>query len=316
MASGLMGMFEKRRCRDFTNFIGNYKQEDPKTHEGFDITKNAMSELYKKYGLDDNTQSFLGHACALYINDEYLQRPAVETVRKIELYRDSLNQYGGSSPFIYPRYGLGELPQAFARLAAIYGGTYMLDKPVEEIVYDADGKVCGVKSQGEIAKCKFVVGDPSYFASKVKKCGKVARVICLLNHPIPNTNGENSCQIIIPQREVKRGYDIYIMCISSEFFVVPKGKYLAIVSSNMETDDPIKELQPGLSMLGPIEQQFVSVCDQYVPLEDGRKDQLFISTSYDGSSHFETTSEDVLNMYRRITGHDMDLTPKKQEDDH
>jgi len=191
----------------------------------------------------------------------------------------------------------------------------MLDKPVEEIVYGPDGRACGVKSQGEVAKCKFVVGDPSYFPSKVKKAGRVARIICLLNHPIPNTNGENSCQIILPQREVKRGWDIYIMCISAEFFVVPKGKFLAIVSTNMETDDPVKELQPGLSLLGPIEQQFVSVCDQYVPLEDGRKDQVFISTSYDGTSHFETTSEDVLNIYRRITGHEMDLTPKKQEEE-
>jgi len=37
-------------------------------------------------------------------------------------------------------YGLGELPQGFARLSAIYGGTYMLDKPIDEIVIK-DGKV-------------------------------------------------------------------------------------------------------------------------------------------------------------------------------
>jgi RAB protein geranylgeranyltransferase component A len=41
-------------------------------------------------------------------------------------------------------------------LSAIYGGTYMLDKTVEEIVYDASGKVCGVKAGGEVAKCKQV----------------------------------------------------------------------------------------------------------------------------------------------------------------
>ena len=96
----------------------------------------------------------------------------------------------GKSPYLYPLYGLGELPQVstdlptcspspsppffpcvstisspdlstcspspsppscivsppfrliqgFARLSAIYGGTYMLDKPIEEIVYEG-GKV-------------------------------------------------------------------------------------------------------------------------------------------------------------------------------
>ena len=39
-----------------------------------------------------------------------------------------------------------------SRLSAIYGGTYMLDKPVEEIVYEG-GKVVGVKSQGEVCIC-------------------------------------------------------------------------------------------------------------------------------------------------------------------
>jgi len=51
--------------------------------------------------------------------------------------------------------GLGELPQGFARLSAIYGGTYMLDKAVDEIVME-NGKVVGVKSGGEIAYCKQV----------------------------------------------------------------------------------------------------------------------------------------------------------------
>ena len=48
----------------------------------------------------------------------------------------------------------------------------MLDKPLEEIVYE-DGKVVGVKSQGETARCDCVIGDPSYFPDKVKKTGQV-----------------------------------------------------------------------------------------------------------------------------------------------
>jgi Rab GDP dissociation inhibitor len=271
-----------------------------------------MTELYKKFNLDDNTQSFMGHAVSLYHNDEYLQRPAIETVEKIFLYRDSLQQYRGNSPYIYPRYGLGELPQAFARLSAIYGGTYMLDKPIDEILYGPDGHVVGVRSQGEVAKCKFIVADPSYFPNRVKKTGRVVRVICILNHPIPNTNNENSLQIILPQREMKRKNDIYVMAISSEFHVVPKGKYMAIVSTNVETSEPEKELIPALNLLGPIEQKFVSIVDEFVPLDDGTKDGIFISSTYDGSSHFESSSLDVLSLYKRITGKDMDLTPMKE----
>jgi hypothetical protein len=35
------------------------------------------------------------------------------------------------------------------RLSAIYGGTYMLNKPIEEIVYE-NGVAVGVKSEGEV----------------------------------------------------------------------------------------------------------------------------------------------------------------------
>jgi Rab GDP dissociation inhibitor len=105
------------------------------------------------------------------------------------------------------------------------------------------------------------------------------------------------------------------MCISGDHNVVPKGKYMAIVSTNVETANPESELKPGLDLLGPIEQQFTSVADLYEPIADGTKDGVYISSSYDATSHFETMSIDVLNMYKRITGKDMDLTPMKQPDE-
>ena len=51
--------------------------------------------------------------------------------------------------------------QAFARLSAVYGGTYMLSKPDVQVVYDDAGKATGVTSEGETVQAKFVVGDPS-----------------------------------------------------------------------------------------------------------------------------------------------------------
>ena len=92
--------------------------------------------------------------------------------------------------------------QAFARLSAVYGGTYMLSKPDAEVVYGPDGKFQGVESEGETAKADFVVGDPSYFPDKVTKTSSVVRAICVLSHPIPSTDDSNSVQIIIPQRQV------------------------------------------------------------------------------------------------------------------
>jgi GDP dissociation inhibitor len=41
----------------------------------------------------------------------------------------------------------------------------MLNKPDVKVVYE-DGKAVGVESEGETAKAKMVIGDPSYFPGK------------------------------------------------------------------------------------------------------------------------------------------------------
>lgn len=208
-----MGMFEKRRFRNFLIYVQDFQPQDPKTWQGFDPNKEPMQALYEKFGLDKNTQDITGHALALHRDDEYLNKPAIDTIQRIKLYNDSLNRYG-RSPYLYPMYGLGELPQGFARLSAIYGGTYMLDKPIDEIVVGEGGRVVGVRSGGEVAKCKQVFCDPSYVPDKVRKKGKVIRCICLMDHPIPNTKDALSTQIIIPQKQVGRHSDIYVSMVS------------------------------------------------------------------------------------------------------
>lgn len=174
LKSDLMGFLEKRRAQKFFSFCQNYKDDDPSTQvrdgsllvcpgscsysrcaqDGIkDLNAITMKALFDKFGLDRGTTDFIGHALALYQNDDYLNMPAKPTLERMSLYADSLSKYQ-KSPYLYPLYGLGELPQGFARLSAIYGGTYMLNKPVEEIIYDESGHVKGVKSEGEVAKCK------------------------------------------------------------------------------------------------------------------------------------------------------------------
>ncbi len=171
-----------------------------------------MKEVYDKFGLEASTKDFIGHAMALYQDDSYLSLPgaAPEAIERIRLYGNSVARYG-KSPYIYPLYGLGELPQGFARLSAIYGGTYMLNTHVDELLTEG-GKAAGIKAtmkgiEPEMTfetKAKIIVGDPSYFPDKVKVTGHVLRAICVLKHPLANTNDSDSSQLIIPQSQVGR----------------------------------------------------------------------------------------------------------------
>lgn len=313
--SPLMGLFEKRRMRNFFEFVGNYKETDTATHQGLDLDKQTMTDVYTKFGLEPGTRDFVGHAMALWTTDDYLTKPARETVDRILMYLHSVARYG-KSPYIYPLYGLGELPQAFARMSAVYGGTYMLNKPIDGIEYDADGKVCGVKSEGEVAKTKLVIGDPTYFPEKVKKTGeRVIRAMCILDHPVPNTDNLDSLQIIIPQNQLKRKHDIYIAVLSSSHFVCSKGHYVAIISTVIETDSPHVEIEPAFKLLGPIKDRLMGIADIYEPIEDGTKDNVYISKSYDATSHFETTTDDVKDLYFRITGKPLELKKRVKEEE-
>ncbi|QSL66171.1 hypothetical protein MERGE_000546 [Pneumocystis wakefieldiae] len=191
----LMNLFEKRRLKRFLEFICNYDEKDTTTHQSLNFNHDSMDKVYSKFNLETGTKEFIGHAMALYLDDR--------------------------SPYIYPLFGQGDLPQSFARLSAVYGGTYMLNRKVDEILYE-NGVAIGIKSQGETAYASKIIGDPSYFPDKVQKTGRVVRVICILNHPIPNTDSSDSLQIIIPQSQVQRKHDIYIAMVSSVHNVCPK----------------------------------------------------------------------------------------------
>ena len=52
-------------------------------------------------------------------------------------------------------------------------------------------------------------------------------------------------QIILPQKQVGRRSDIYVFCCSYTHNVAPKGKFIAFVSTTVETANPEAELAPG-----------------------------------------------------------------------
>lgn len=122
-----------------------------------------------------------------------MTQPAILTVKKMQLYMESMGKYG-DSPFLYPVYGLGGLPESFSRLCAIHNGTYMLNTNVDEILFQ-DGRACGVKVGEETARAPLVICDPTYVSglNKTRVVNRVIRAICIMDHTIPNTNDATSC---------------------------------------------------------------------------------------------------------------------------
>ncbi|KAL1522820.1 hypothetical protein AB1Y20_017789 [Prymnesium parvum] len=334
MKSSLMGMMEKTRMAQFTHWVAGVVADDPKTWVAGALSKTTLkvdemtgAEFFKYWKLEPATIEFLTHSCALYRDDSYLSKPAMEIISRMQLYLNSMTAFAGmTSPYLYPLYGLGELPQAFARLAAVHGGTYMLNRDLEgepvfgpddlKVEYTADGECEGVRVKDVVARTKIVVGDPSYFPEKRKEKGSVVRAIALLDHAIPGTQEAGSHQVIFPGGTVGRKNDLYLFCCGSGHKVAPAGKFLAFLSTTVEDESPDmtpqqvaqRELAAGLQLLTPVTRIFYDVYDMFEPTEDGTKDKVFISESFDPTSHFETAISDVMRMYKRITGKELELT--------
>jgi Rab GDP dissociation inhibitor len=339
MKSSLMSMMEKTRMMQFTLWVSKVQLADRKTWVAGTMTKKKLEldtmtgkEFFKYWALEQATIDFLTHACCLYLDESYTELPAIEIVKKMQLYLESKTRFAGmTSPFLYPLYGLGELPQAFARLAAVHGGTYMLNHAMGdegpvfgegkfEVQYEA-GVATGIKVMDTVANASVVIGDPSYFPTLVKKQGAVVRCIAIVNAPLASTNlgsePAGSYQVIFPGSTIGRKNDLYLFCCSSPHKVAPAGKYIIFCSTIIEGPATgacegiaQRELAAGLELISAASpaKMFYDMYDLMVPVEAGSQSKVYISESYDATSHFETTITDVLAMYERIVGEKLILT--------
>jgi RAB protein geranylgeranyltransferase component A len=78
----------------------------------------------------------------------------------------------------------------------------------------------------------------------------------------------------------------YLFCCSYAHNVAPKGKYIAFVSTEAETDKPEVELKPGIDLLGPVDEIFYDTYDRFVPTNKHEVDNCYISTVSTHKIHF------------------------------
>ncbi len=79
-------------------------------------------------------------------------------------------------------YGSGEMPQAFCRLCAVFGGVYNLDRPVNGLI-TKDDQIVGIVSRGQRIDCKFLVMNSQLCPQELKPNFKtigIRRKICIL----------------------------------------------------------------------------------------------------------------------------------------
>jgi Rab GDP dissociation inhibitor len=75
----------------------------------------------------------------------------------------------------------------------------------------------------------------------------------------------------------------------------------------VETEDPHSEIKAALDVIGPVLETFETVSEVYEPIDKSFNDNIYITNSFDPLSHFEVDTENVIELYEKITGAKLNL---------
>lgn len=141
-----ISLIEKRLLMKFISVILN--EDDTSNMDG----ERAFSEYLKEYKMEGKLRSVIINAICCKDNDVNDEMKTTEATKRIRQYVQSVGRFGKTA-FLYPLYGCSEVIQAFSRLGAVSGATYMLRCSVTEYEED-NGRCVSVRdAEGNIYKC-------------------------------------------------------------------------------------------------------------------------------------------------------------------
>ncbi|KAJ3120142.1 Rab proteins geranylgeranyltransferase component A [Physocladia obscura] len=244
-------------------------------------------DVVKKVGLSEKSRATLFHAIGMFLNAEDAENDTLVFSRKvtkrqalaaIKQYLTSIGRFSASA-FLSGVYGTAsEISQAFCRVCAVNGGTYMLGfTPIEtsiinkgesgDPIFRVSAKVEGLDDVTNFS-CKWIVVSSSSahrFKSVFSKIAgnrlgsrldkRISRCICVLDSKIPGI-GEPGV-IVIPPATHNNTNGILAIQHSKNTLVCPSGKYILYLSSISTTATTAEQdLSASLEALLTVKNQF------------------------------------------------------------
>jgi len=241
-----VSVVEKRILMKYLTFCLNY-DSDPSVYENY--VNRTYIDFLKHQKLTDNLIHFVLHAIAMVTPDANCLK-GLEATKK---FLSSLGRFG-NTPFLWSMYGSGELPQAFCRLCAVFGGTYYLGRSVEGIIVKED-RCVGLVTEGKRIGCdNLVIADRRMSArletedSRSTVC--TSRGIYISTSSILAAEKEQLTFLSIPPTP-QRPNPIMAIEVSAGAAACPRDLQLLHASCKTMTN-PASDLSPVISTLHPV----------------------------------------------------------------
>lgn len=219
-SSNVISIVEKRMLMKFLTFCLDYEQQQDQYEEFED---RPYSEFLQSRRLTPNLQHFIIHAIAMV-------KPETTTVTGLKATQSFLQSLGryGNTPFIWPLYGAGELPQAFCRMCAVFGGLYCLRRAASAITVNKDTNQCtGTISNNQLLKCKWLITGYSYVPEIFRKeCLQfVSRAVFITSGSVKASDEEFITVLSMPP-SCKEAEPVRVIELGPSTMACPKGLYI------------------------------------------------------------------------------------------
>lgn len=187
-------MVEKRMLMKFLTFCLDYEQH-PDEYQ--DFIQCSFSEYLKTKKLTPNLQHFVLHSIAM-------TQPSCTTIDGLKATKNFLQCLGrfGNTPFLFPLYGQGEIPQCFCRMCAVFGGIYCLCHKVQCLVVDKESGRCKaiIDHFGQRINANYFIVEDSYLSEETcsnVQYKQISRAVLITDQSVLQTDSDQQISILI-----------------------------------------------------------------------------------------------------------------------
>ncbi|XP_039187679.1 rab proteins geranylgeranyltransferase component A 1 isoform X1 [Crotalus tigris] len=209
-------MVEKRMLMKFLTFCLDFEQRPDEYQAQKD---GKFADYLKTQKLTPNLQHFILHSIAMVSEADCC---TIDGLKATQKFLQCLGRYG-NTPFLFPLYGQGEIPQCFCRMCAVFGGIYCLRHSIKCLVVDKELRRCKavIDHFGQRINASYFVVEDSYLSEKICKnvsYRQISRAVLLTDQPIQNNESSDqqiSILTVPPQEAGQPAVCLVELCSSA-----------------------------------------------------------------------------------------------------
>ncbi|XP_037008483.2 rab proteins geranylgeranyltransferase component A 2 [Artibeus jamaicensis] len=187
-------MVEKRMLMKFLTFCLDYEQH-PDEYQ--DFVQCSFAEYLTTKKLTPNLQHFILHSIAM-------TESSCTTIDGLKATKNFLRCLGrfGNTPFLFPLYGQGEIPQCFCRMCAVFGGIYCLRHQVQCLVVDKESGRCKaiIDHFGQRINAQHFIVEDSYLSEDTclsVQYKQISRAVLITDRSVLKTESDQQISILM-----------------------------------------------------------------------------------------------------------------------